>query len=135
MIQSKKLGKKYLVKMVRSDLSKMAFWSSWTWGQKNHRGGFLLKFSVKKLGFLVLPFPCLNHIQVDGYSLDVFNCHDFIHINCYEGNILTNVIFVAFNITQCAWPLPCPNQSYYTNDFWKGFSPSTIVTSTLYSCD
>jgi hypothetical protein len=29
----------------------MALWSSWTWGQKNHRGGFfLLKFLVKKAG-------------------------------------------------------------------------------------
>jgi hypothetical protein len=25
---------------VQIDLSKMAFWSSWTWGQKNHMRGF-----------------------------------------------------------------------------------------------
>jgi hypothetical protein len=28
----------------------MAFWSSWTWGQKDHKGeGVLLKFLVKKV--------------------------------------------------------------------------------------
>jgi len=28
----------------------MALWSSWTWGQKNHMGGFFLsKFPIKKV--------------------------------------------------------------------------------------
>jgi hypothetical protein len=31
------------------DLSKMALWSSWTWGQKNHMEVFLPKFPVKKV--------------------------------------------------------------------------------------
>jgi hypothetical protein len=25
---------------IQNDLSKMALWSSWTWEQKNHMGGF-----------------------------------------------------------------------------------------------
>jgi hypothetical protein len=25
---------------VQIDLSKITIWSSWTWGQKNHKGGF-----------------------------------------------------------------------------------------------
>jgi hypothetical protein len=29
-------------------LSKMAFWSSWTWGQKNHSRGFLIEISGQK---------------------------------------------------------------------------------------
>jgi hypothetical protein len=28
----------------------MAFWSSWTWGQKNHMGDFLTKIIGKKNG-------------------------------------------------------------------------------------
>jgi hypothetical protein len=50
-VQSKKPSKKNLVKKkqqkkpsqnghVQIDLSKMALWSSWTWGQKDHMGGF-----------------------------------------------------------------------------------------------
>ncbi len=34
---------------VQIDLSKMAFWSSWTWGQKTHRGGFLIKIPNQKI--------------------------------------------------------------------------------------
>jgi hypothetical protein len=36
---------------IEIDLSKMAFWSSWKWGQKNHMGGFffLPKFPIKKI--------------------------------------------------------------------------------------
>jgi hypothetical protein len=33
---------------VQNDLSKMAFWSSWTWGQKNYMRFFLMKFPMKK---------------------------------------------------------------------------------------
>jgi hypothetical protein len=33
---------------VQINLSKMTLWSSWTWGQKNHSGFFLLKFPIKK---------------------------------------------------------------------------------------
>jgi hypothetical protein len=37
----KKPSQKDPVKMVvQIDLSKMAFWSSWTWGQENHLRGF-----------------------------------------------------------------------------------------------
>jgi hypothetical protein len=35
---------------VQIDLSKMALWSSWTWGQKNHLGGFFTKIPNKKTG-------------------------------------------------------------------------------------
>jgi len=40
---------------VQIDLFKMALWSSWTWGQKNHTGGFFDQNSQsKKLRFLVV---------------------------------------------------------------------------------
>jgi hypothetical protein len=34
---------------VQINLSKMAFWSRWTWGQKTHMEGFLTKIPIKKI--------------------------------------------------------------------------------------
>jgi hypothetical protein len=33
---------------VQIDLSKMAFWSNWTWEQKNYSGGFLTEIFGQK---------------------------------------------------------------------------------------
>jgi hypothetical protein len=46
----KKTNKKKLSQndQVLIDLSKMTFWSSWTWGQKNHMGALLTKIPDKK---------------------------------------------------------------------------------------
>jgi hypothetical protein len=53
---SKKISKKDQPKtpsqngQVQINLSKMALWSSWTWGQKKNMGFFLIpKFLVKKI--------------------------------------------------------------------------------------
>jgi hypothetical protein len=44
---------------IQINLSKMAFWSSWIWGQKNHMGGFLDQTSwSKKSRWLVVKCPC-----------------------------------------------------------------------------
>jgi hypothetical protein len=45
MVQSKKPNQNGQVQI---DLSKMALWSSWTWGEKNHMGGFLTKIHGQK---------------------------------------------------------------------------------------
>jgi len=33
---------------IQNDLFKMAFWSSWTWGQKYHMGRFFTKIFAQK---------------------------------------------------------------------------------------
>ncbi len=35
---------------VQNNLSRMALWSSWTWGQKNHMGGFFFTEIPSKKG-------------------------------------------------------------------------------------
>jgi hypothetical protein len=43
----KKINQKDLVKKVGAK-STCPLWSSWTWGQKNHMGGFFTEISNKK---------------------------------------------------------------------------------------
>ncbi len=76
------------------------------------------------------PLPCLNHIQVDGYPLEGVDCHDFIHINCYEGIInKCNICSLQQHICMLS-TMSQPKLSHQC--FWKGFSP--LATTSKDSC-